>query len=130
MVQLIFDQLSEFYFYWGVVIVCLVPISWFIISYTIPKKLLERYFKAPHFGPSELVLMAQFPGSLLRGSIFNASCIIPSKGQRRKMTDVPDHAPKWFIIGAHVYFYGVLVISFGGWMLLFFILLAMLPFVG
>jgi len=108
----------------------LIPISWLIISYTIPKKLLERYFKAPHFGPGELVLMAQFPGSLLRGTIFVASCIMPSKGQRRKMTDVPDHAPKWFIVGAHLFFYGVLVIFFGGWMLLFLILMVISYFVG
>ena len=130
MVQLIFDQLSEIYFYWAVMIVCLVPISWLIISYIIPKKLLERYFKAPHFGSSELVLMAQFPGSLLRGTIFVASCIMPSKGQRRQMIDVPAHAPKWYRVIAYIMFY-VIFLGFGGlWILLFFILLAMLPFVG
>ena len=130
MMQLVFDKLANVFFYLMMINFLLIPISWLIISYIIPKNLLERYFKTPHFGPGELVLMAQFPGSLLRGTIFVASCIMPSKGQRRKMTDVPDHAPKWFIIGAHLFFYGVLVISFGGWMLLFVILLAMLPFVG
>ena len=130
MAQLIFDQLSTIYFYWAMVIVCLLPISSLIISYIIPKKLLERYFKTPHFGSGELVLMAQFPGSLARGSIFVASCIIPKKGQRRQMIDVPDHAPKWYRVAAYIFFY-VIFLGFGGlWILLFFILLAMLPFVG
>ena len=128
--QLIGEKIFLVFISLAIVNIFLIPISWLIISYTIPKKLLERYFKAPHFGPGELVLMAKFPGSLLRGSIFNASCIIPSKGQRRQMTDVPDHAPKWFVIGAHVYFYGVLVIFFGGWMLLFLILMVISHFTG
>ena len=128
--QITMHHATIFLIWLSVVNVLLIPFSWLIVSYTIPKKLLERYFKAPHFGPGELVLMSQFPGSLLRGTIFVASCIMPSKGQRRKMTDVPDHAPKWFIIGAHLFFYGVFVIFIGGWMLLFVILLAMLPFVG
>ena len=128
--QLVFDKLANVFFYLMMINFLLIPISWLIVSYTIPKKLLERYFKAPHFGPGELVLMSQFPGSLLRGTIFVASCIMPSKGQRRKMTDVPDHAPKWFIIGAHLFFYGVLVICFGGWVLLFIILMVISAFVG
>ena len=127
--QLIGEKIFLVFISLAIVNLFLIPISWLIVSYTIPKKLLERYFKAPHFGPGELVLMSQFPGSLLRGTIFVASCIMPSKGQRRKMTDVPDHAPKWFIIGAHLFFYGVFVIFIGGWMLLFLILMAMLPFV-
>ena len=108
----------------------LIPISWLIISYIIPKNLLERYFKIPHFGPGELVLMAQFPGSLARGSIFVASCIMPSKGQRRQMTDVPDHAPKWYRVAAYIMFY-VIFLGFGGiWILIFLILMVISAFVG
>ena len=128
--QLIGEKIFLVFISLAIVNLFLIPISWLIVSYTIPKKLLERYFKAPHFGPGELVLMSQFPGSLLRGTIFVASCIMPSKGQRRKMTDVPDHAPKWFIIGAHLFFYGVFVIFIGGWMLLFLILMVISHFTG
>ena len=128
--QLIGETIFLVFISLAIVNLFLIPISWLIVSYTIPKKLLERYFKAPHFGPGELVLMSQFPGSLLRGTIFVASCIMPSKGQRRKMTDVPDHAPKWFIIGAHLFFYGVFVIFIGGWMLLFLILMVISHFTG
>ena len=73
MVQLIFDKLSLFAIYQAVVGLLIVPISWLIISYIIPKKLLELYFKNPHFGPTELILLAQFPGSLMRGAGFAAS---------------------------------------------------------
>ena len=128
--QLVFDKLANVFFYLMMINFLLIPISWFIISYIIPKSILKRYFKAPHFGSGELVLMAQFPGSLARGSIFVASCIMPSKGQRRQMTDVPDHAPKWYRVAAYIMFY-VIFLGFGGiWILLFLILMAILPFVG
>ena len=128
--QLIGEKIFLVFISLAIVNLFLIPISWLIVSYTIPKKLLERYFKAPHFGSGELVLMAQFPGSLARGSIFVASCIMPSKGQRRQMTDVPDHAPKWYRVAAYIMFY-VIFLGFGGiWILLFLILMAILPFVG
>ena len=108
----------------------LIPLSWLLISYIIPNTLLARYFKTPHFGPTELIFLAQFPGSLLRGGMFVAACVMPQRGKRRQMTDVPKYAPRWYMISSHIMFYGVFL-GFGGvWVALFLILLAMLPFVG
>ncbi len=116
---------------WQTVVgVIVLPLSWLAISYIIPRSLLNRYFKEPHFGPTELILLAQFPGSLTRGAMFVASIVMPKRGKKRQMTDVPDHAPVWYKRLCFAFWYGIFLGGFGSWVVLFFILLAMLPFVG
>ena len=112
------------------VAVCIVvPISWLTMSYIIPRSLLERYFKAPDFGPTELILLAQFPGSLMRGSGFSAICVFPRLGKKRNMTDIRDHAPTWYMWASKFHWYIVMGLLGFSWILLSLILMVMLPFV-
>ncbi|MGH1440262.1 MAG: hypothetical protein ACRBBR_09150 [Cellvibrionaceae bacterium] len=47
-----------------------IPLSWILLSIFTPKALLDKYFKEPHFTLTETIMMAQFPGFLIRTGIF------------------------------------------------------------
>lgn len=89
--------------FWGIVIcfaalLSVVPAAWVLMHIFTPQKLLQRYFKEPHFNQGELFTFQIFPAMFLRTGIFMWACIMPSRTQGRLMTDIIDHAPKWYIL--------------------------------
>ncbi len=80
-----------------------VPVTWLLLSVFTPKKLLNKYFKEPHFTQTETILMAQFPGSLMRTAIFAWLLIFPKLGRKkRKIKDVKDYMPRWYRVSLTV----------------------------
>ena len=129
MVQRIFDWLANIFFFQMVAVVAILPPSWWLISYTLPRSLLQRYFKAPHFLPWELAVFKHYPGTLMRGGMFVTVIVLPNRGKKRQMADVVDYTPRWYRISSYVFFYVIFLLLWGTWAVLFFILLALLPFV-
>ena len=80
-----------------------VPPVWLLMRFVTPKGLVKRYFKYPHFTSAELVLFSGFPGTLMRTGIFMNLCIMPSRGKKRKMTDIREHVPGWYIIVSKIF---------------------------
>ena len=77
-----------------------------------PRRLVERYFKAPHFTSAELAIFNVFPGTLMRTAIFMNLCIIPHKGKNRKMSDIREYAPQWYVIASKIFVPYVLIHGF------------------
>ncbi|MGH1486885.1 MAG: hypothetical protein ACRBCI_11735 [Cellvibrionaceae bacterium] len=72
------------------------PITWVLLSVFTPKRLLEKYFKEPHFTQTETVMMREFPGFLLRTGIFGWLLLFPKLDNKRKIKDIDKHIPRWY----------------------------------
>lgn len=59
-----------------------IPTMWLLLTLVIPKEILKKYFKHPHFTNSELSIMSSFPSSLLRTSIFSWVTVLPFLGKK------------------------------------------------
>ena len=77
--------------------------SYFVLVFMIPKRLVEIYFKEPHFKLGELVFMSMYPGKLMKAAIFTFATAFPWATKKRKMLDIRSHAPRWFIYFAKMY---------------------------
>ena len=96
-----------------------IPIAWLVLSFLTPKKLLEKYFKEPHFTLTETVLMAQFPGFLLRTGIFGWLLLFPALDKKRNIKNVGDEIPRWYSVSLKVFMVGAIVT--------FFVMITLLP---
>lgn len=85
------------------------PITWLLLSIFTPKPLLEKYFKEPHFTLTETVLMAQFPGFLIRTGIFAWLTLIPSLDRKRNIKDIKDYIPYWYSLALKIFMIGVVL---------------------
>jgi hypothetical protein len=95
--QLTPNNLFAFCLFLGLGYIIVMPICLLIIRFLTPQNLLDRYFKEPHFLFWETVAFTAFPGSFTRTIIFLTICAFPNMGRKRKMTDIRNYAPKWYI---------------------------------
>ncbi len=81
------------------------PITWVLLSMFTPKVLLDKYFKEPHFTLTETIMLAQFPGFLIRTGIFGWLLLLPRVGAngKRKISNVKDYMPRWYRIALTAY---------------------------
>jgi len=89
-----------------------IPITWYLLSAFTPKKLLERYFKEPHFTLAETILMAQFPGFLMRTSIFGWVILLPSLDKTRNIRGMIHDMPLWYRIALNIFIIGTMLTLF------------------
>lgn len=94
--QSTFDILARILFFVMIFGFLTVPSMWLLLTYITPKKVLDRYFKPPHFGDNEIEIMESFPSSLLRTSIFAWVTVFPSLGEKRKIRDIRKNLPLWY----------------------------------
>ncbi|SBS32061.1 hypothetical protein MSP8886_02327 [Marinomonas spartinae] len=73
-----------------------VPIIWSLLTFLTPKKLLDTYFKEPHFTQGELIFMNRFPLSLLRTGMFGWVLLFPFLDKKRKIRDCHKIMPTWY----------------------------------
>ncbi len=97
------EQLAFFYFVIILPAALWVPVIWLLLSIFTPKKLLDRYFKEPHFTLTETILLAQFPGFLIRTGIFGWAVLVPKMGKKRQIEDVREHMPRWYRVGLELF---------------------------
>jgi Na+-driven multidrug efflux pump len=88
------------------------PTAWFLLSILTPKALLEKYFKEPHFTTVETILMAQFPGFLMRTAMFGWALFFPSLTKKRKIKDPENYMPPWYRIALKAFIIGVTITMF------------------
>jgi|GEM_PF-1544495 len=89
-----------------------VPLTWLLLSVFTPKTLLEKYFKEPYFSLTETILMAQFPGFLIRTGIFGWVILFPSLDKKRNIRDVIHDMPFWYRISLNIFIVGSMLTLF------------------
>lgn len=98
-----------------------VLIGTFILSFFVPKSLLDAYFTQPYFKPAEIQIFSGFPLGYIRTFMFMRIVANPSSGVKRGLDQAHKLAPRWFQVVAKVVlplFYGLLVV-FGVLLLIF-----------
>ncbi len=68
----------------------------FIMHMLMPRKVLETYFKEPHFSSTEITMLTGFPFGYIRTAMFMTILGFPASGKRRKVKDAYKLAPVWF----------------------------------
>ena len=95
-----------------------IPIAWLLLSAFTPKSLLDRYFKEPHFTLAETHMMREFPGSLIRTTIWGWLLLLPSVDRKRNIKDVRSYIPLWYAVALRFFIVGAILtgVVFGGLM--------------
>ncbi|NJM31658.1 MAG: hypothetical protein HC848_00620 [Limnobacter sp.] len=101
------DQLAEAFFlyaiYSGFILFLLLPLSTLGLAICMPKSLMDRYIKEPHFSDLQVHLFNEYPGKMACAVVMAWVICFPERlGAYRKMTDIRDHAPRWFQIYSQV----------------------------
>jgi len=110
--QIIGHQLFLIMIWTAIVGILWIPLTWWLLSAFTPKKLLERYFKEPHFTLAETILMAQFPGFLMRTSIFGWVILLPSLDKTRNIRGIIHDMPLWYRIALNIFIIGTMLTLF------------------
>ncbi|MEJ2680768.1 MAG: hypothetical protein P8176_08455 [Gammaproteobacteria bacterium] len=119
--QITGEDLATVFFTVMIAGVLWMPTTWLLLSIFTPKKLLEKYFKEPHFSLAETILMARFPGFLIRTGIFAWLALRPSLDKKRNIKNVKAYMPRWYELALKSFMIGVIMT-----MTLFFGLMAIL----
>ncbi|MGH1486884.1 MAG: hypothetical protein ACRBCI_11730 [Cellvibrionaceae bacterium] len=85
------------------------PVTWLFLSVFTPKELLDKYFKEPHFSPTETIMLKEFPGFLIRTGIFAWLALRPSLDKKRGIKNIEHYMPKWYAILLKAFMIGVLM---------------------
>ena len=68
----------------------------FIMHILMPKKVLETYFKEPHFSITEITMFTGIPFGYMRTAMFMRALAFPSSGKRRGVENAYKLAPVWY----------------------------------
>ena len=93
----------------AIVAVLWIPLTWLLLSVFTPKSLLDRYFKQPHFTLTETYMMREFPGFLIRTSIWGWLLLIPSVDRKRGIKNIRSYMPFWYALGLRVLVVGAML---------------------
>lgn len=75
-----------------------VPFAWAFMSWRLPREVLERYFREPHFNKGELIVFGSFPSNvLLRTGVFMAACFQERYRRGRRLDGYLDLMPHWYV---------------------------------
>jgi len=67
-----------------------------IMHFLMPQKVLEIYFKEPHFNAGEIALFTGFPFAYMRTSLFMRALGFPASGKKRGLENAYQLAPVWY----------------------------------
>jgi hypothetical protein len=99
-----------------------------ILHFFVPKALLEKYFRPPHFGEFERHLFTGIPYAPMRTIMFMWVIVYPRVGRKRKLTEMYKDVPHWFRIASKIGIYGVYIAGVGSMVVL--ALLGIMVFIG
>jgi len=68
----------------------------FIMHILMPRKVLETYFKEPHFSSTEITMFTGFPLGYMRTVMFMRILGFSASGKKRGVEDAYKLAPVWF----------------------------------
>ena len=66
------------------------------LHFLMPKAVLERYWKEPHFRPAELVLFTKSLLAPIRTTMLMAAIAFPRLGSKRQLTEAHRLVPSWY----------------------------------
>lgn len=71
---------------------------WTFLTIKAPKTLLDQFFKEPHFTSTEIIIMASFPASMMRTSMFSWLLLLQPYGfkTKRQISNLDQYMPKWY----------------------------------
>ncbi|MBJ7555922.1 hypothetical protein [Marinomonas spartinae] len=78
------------------------PTIWSLLTFLTPKKLLDTYFKEPHFTQGELIFMSRFPLSLLRTGMFCWVILFPCLDRKRNIRNCYEVMPTWYRLSLNI----------------------------
>jgi hypothetical protein len=99
-----------------------------ILHFFVPKALVEKYFRPPHFGEFERHLFTGIPYAPMRTIMFMWVIVYPRVGRKRKLTEMYKDVPRWFRIASKIGIYGVYIAGVGSMVVL--ALLGIMVFIG
>ncbi len=76
-----------------------------IMHILMPKKVLEIYFKEPHFKAGEIAMFTGFPFGYMRTAMFNRVLGFPASGKKRGLENAYKLAPVWYCKMSKYFFY-------------------------
>ncbi len=79
-----------------VLLVMLSLVFVFIMHILMPKKILENYFKEPHFSITEITMFTGIPFGYMRTATFMRALAFPASGKRRGVENAYKLAPVWY----------------------------------
>ncbi|QUX93165.1 hypothetical protein CYL31_17965 [Marinomonas sp. A3A] len=80
-----------------------IPTLWSLLTFFTPKKLLDTYFKEPHFTQTELIFMSRFPISLFRTAVFGWIVVLPFLDRVRKIRHCHEVMPIWYKLALQIF---------------------------
>lgn len=117
----LFDSVSLWWFYLAFATAWALP-TLLVIQLITPRKIVDRYFKQPHFNFGETVVLSHFPGSLLRTIVFMGGCISERYRTGRKLDSYLGVVPKWYVAVSRFYMTAVFLHLFSVFGIMFVLL--------
>ena len=87
-----------------------IPTLWSLLTLFTPKKLMDSYFKEPHFTQTELIFMSRFPVSLLRTAMFGSVLLFPFLDKTREIRHCHEVMPIWYNLALKLLTISVIVV--------------------
>ena len=87
-----------------------------VITLITPQKLLDKYFKEPHFNKGELIAFDSFPTFFMRTALFCRLYLTPTAVKGRKLYGFVEDSPKWYRVSVLIITCGLVmngIFSFG-----------------
>ncbi len=76
-----------------------------IMHFLMPKKVLETYFKEPHFNAGEIAMFTGFPFGYMRTAMFMRGLAFPASGKKRGVEKAYQLAPIWYCKASKYFLY-------------------------
>ena len=109
--QLGIYELGVFWLWLVITAFIWLPIWWLLDIFT-PRRMLDRYFKEPHFNRGELIAFNLFPASLMRTAIFGWTLWLPSLSKKRQLSNLAEGTPQWYVVALKIYIAGSMIHGF------------------
>jgi hypothetical protein len=74
-----------------------IPVAWTFMGIALPRSVLDRYFREPHFNKGELIVFGSWPGTALRTTVFMAACYQSRYRVGRKLDSYLEWVPDWYV---------------------------------
>lgn len=78
-------------------------ISTFVLAYFVPKELVKKYFKYPHFVDGDDLRFEHYPFRYLLTGALCLVTAIPSFARRKQAPDIQKDSPRYWIVLSYLY---------------------------
>jgi hypothetical protein len=103
------DSIMDFFFFYGflyAVYTCLsLPISTFFLAYAVPKPIIKKYFRQPHFNDGDDYLFDHFPFRYYLTLWIAQLTACDWFARRRKAYDLRKDSPRYWRVLSWIYFW-------------------------